>query len=129
MAKKGAVIEVSDKLGKAWLKAGLVSKADSNAEPTVATTSPKPTPKTPEKVETDTTGEVVDDKQNSDGGDQSDATADKEPTTGDEVKTDDEPTEPQAPVAPATEPVEPKAPTAPVAPQNNSNQNTKKGSK
>jgi hypothetical protein len=82
-AKKGAVIEVSDKLGKAWLKAGLVSKADSNAEPTVATTSSKPAPKPSDEAKTETTGEVVDDKQNSDGGDQPDATADKEPTTGD----------------------------------------------
>lgn len=106
-AKKGVVIEVSDKLAKAWLKAGLAEKADAKAEPSVvATTSPK----SPE-----TTGEVVDD-QNADE-QPNDGEADKEPTTGDEVKTDDEPT------APATD-----EPQAPVAPQNN-NQNTKKGSK
>lgn len=82
MAKKGAVVDVPDKLGKAWLKAGLVSKADAKAEPTVATTSPKSTAKPSDEGKTETTGEVVDDKQNNDGGDQTDVTADKEPTTG-----------------------------------------------
>jgi hypothetical protein len=112
-AKKGVVIEVSDKLAKAWLKAGLAVKADGKAEPSVvATTSPK----SPE-----TTGEVVDD-QNADE-QSTDGEADKEPTTDDD-KTGTDGDEPQAPTAPATD-----EPQAPVAPQNNSNQNTKKGSK
>lgn len=118
-AKKGTVIEVSDKLAKAWLKAGLAVKADADAEPSVvATTSPKSEPST--EGETDTTGEVVDD-QNADE-QPTDGEADKEPTTGDD-KTGTDGDEPQAPTAPATD-----EPQAPVAPQN-SNQNTKKGSK
>ena len=117
-AKSGRTLEVSDALGKAWIKAGLVKKADaSDTSPAKATTPSTPAPaptasQEPKSDETETTGEVV---ANAESGDQTNGEADKEPTTGDEVKTDDEPQ------APATEP------QAPVAPQNNSNQNTKKG--
>jgi len=131
-AKKGMPLDVSDKLGKAWEKAGLVRKATADdKEPAKATTSPTPAPATPpapseptEPTEPETTGEVVTEPETPTA-DQTDGEADKEPT---QTGTETEPTEPTTPVAP-TEPTEPQAPTAPVAPQHNSKNNGKKAGK
>jgi len=144
-AKKGSVIEVSDKLGKAWLDAGIVGKADDKAEVTVATTSPRKTPKPSKEDKTDTTGEVVDGKTatsdetvtvpetggnpNADGATEKSDDSDK--TTLDEVKDEkaDTTVVKSADDATTTEKVE-QNPTPSVKPQvGNTNANTKKGSK
>lgn len=126
--KRGVVIEVSDKLAKAWLKAGLATKADDKAKTAVATTSPTKAPATSQEDATDTTGEVVDDENNpnADGSNDSeqttldDAEVVTDQTDADEVKTDD----PETVVLPPSETTAPVEKTVV-----NSNQNTKKGSK
>lgn len=130
-ARKGDVIEVADKLGKSWLKSGLVTEAGKDAEVkvTVATTSPRPASKPSDEGKTETTGEVVDEnKKDAEAGNQP---KDGDQTTLDEVKDEkadttvvksaDKPTETEKVETNPTETV-----TPPVA---NSNQNAKKGGK
>lgn len=71
----GDVLDVADKLGKAWVDAGLVRLAtNEDAEPAPATTPPTVTEPTGDEVDTTKTDEP--------SGDQPDVEADKEPVTG-----------------------------------------------
>jgi hypothetical protein len=98
--RTGREYEVADKFGKVLVKAGKADAVKGSSAPAPATTSTPatttpPAPVEPVKVdeagegEADS-GEVVSESEqtsNADGGDQTDGEADKEPTTGENDKT------------------------------------------
>lgn len=110
-AKAGKVLEVTDKLGKAWVKSGIVRVAtDDDNDRTVV-----PQPARYEDATTSSTDETDDEKTTDEASDETsteDVASDdagndddgKPATTGEvEAKTEtSEPTAPNAPVAPAT---------------------------
>jgi len=98
--RTGREYEVADKFGKVLVKAGKADAVKGSTAPAPATTSTPatttpPAPVVPETVDEAGEGEadsgevVSDDEQtaNADGGDQTDGEADKEPTTGENDKT------------------------------------------
>lgn len=57
----GNVVDVSEKLANAWIKAGIARKADANETKPAKATTPSGSPKA-QTEPADTTGEVVDDQ-------------------------------------------------------------------
>jgi len=85
--RTGREYEVADKFGKVLVEAGKADAVKGSTKPAPATTSAptNQTQSTPAKGEADK-GEVVSDDANADGGDQTDGEAVKQPTTGDNQK-------------------------------------------
>lgn len=86
-AKKGKILDVDEKLAKAWLKAGVVVKPKdfTDGEPAEATTSTltPPAPSDDATGDEDTTGEVVDgDGSESETETETDGETDGEPAEG-----------------------------------------------